>query len=182
MAIVNVITYYALMSEMLLFVLTLIPLSFISTSFRKRFMERTSTLFFNDYILWLGRILLFIVTTVLVDTLIRLRKMDQDIRTGKNIGKNGQIHDALTECQVKSKLFYSHRNMYMSLFALFMVLVLYVRMREIYSSLVKQEELDLLNSNFQKAKDELKLSKNLSLEKKEDVVEKSDNLDSKKKN
>ncbi|KAJ3225298.1 hypothetical protein HK099_007033 [Clydaea vesicula] len=63
--------------------------------------------------------------------------------------------------------------MYMSLFALFMVLVLYVRMREIYSSLVKQEELDLLNSNFQKAKDELKLSKNLSLEKKEDVQAKT---------
>lgn len=54
-------------------------------------------------------------------------------------------HESLLhEYQFKAKLYYSHRNLYISLFSIVMVLVLFVRGRDMYRVCVLEEELKSL--------------------------------------
>ncbi|KAI8609549.1 hypothetical protein BC830DRAFT_1150004 [Chytriomyces sp. MP71] len=73
---------------------------------------------------------------------MRLHRLDSELHQGEE--KEGHHHhhydSPLEEMQFKSKLFYSQRNMYLSLMSLFMTIVLYRRVRDIYQILHMQDD------------------------------------------
>ncbi|KAI9008309.1 B-cell receptor-associated protein 31-like-domain-containing protein [Gaertneriomyces semiglobifer] len=130
MSLFNRLVYYFLWVELAAFLLTLIPLGFIPLRRRKAFMHAVSNLAKKDAALWIGRLVLFVVGGVFIDTIQRLYRMETEYKEDPK-----QMSDTVSaELQHKVRLFYTQRNLYLSLFSMFMVLVLYRR-------LVYQEEL-----------------------------------------
>ncbi|KAJ3183571.1 hypothetical protein HDU85_002000 [Gaertneriomyces sp. JEL0708] len=129
--------YYFLWVELAAFLLTLIPLGFIPLRRRKAFMHAVSNLAKKDAALWIGRLVLFVVGGVFIDTIQRLYRMETEYKEDPK-----QMSDTVSaELQHKVRLFYTQRNLYLSLFSMFMVLVLYRRVSDLYLQLVYQEEL-----------------------------------------
>ncbi|KAJ3097177.1 hypothetical protein HDU97_005096 [Phlyctochytrium planicorne] len=139
MSIFNQITFFVLVAEISIYLITLIPLNFIPVHARKAFMQSSGKLLANDTVVWLARIVLLLVGGVFVDTVIRLRKLDSQLHE-RHDHQHSSIETTIEDLQYKTKLFYSQRNMYLSLTSLFLVIVLYRRIKDIYLTLQLQEE------------------------------------------
>ncbi|KAI8834315.1 hypothetical protein BC829DRAFT_71104 [Chytridium lagenaria] len=144
MSIFNQITFFVLISEIAIFLLSLVPLTFIPVRTRKAF--------------WIARIILLLVGGVFVDTVIRLQKLDSALHDRHDHGHTN-IESTIEDLQYKTKLFYSQRNMYLSLTSFSWLCrmihitsninsyhsVIYRRMKDIYVILQLQEEADSRN-------------------------------------
>ncbi|KAJ3013701.1 hypothetical protein HKX48_005611 [Thoreauomyces humboldtii] len=118
-------------------------------------MNSISTFTRSEPMVWTARIVFFVVAAVFADTVSRLIRMDSEVLHQDN-------NNPLGELQQKAKLvcssynedlsfrdvdtpwfcqFYTQRNLYLSLFAIFMVLVDYRRVRDVYLQLVYQEQI-----------------------------------------
>ncbi|KAJ3127320.1 hypothetical protein HK098_006499 [Nowakowskiella sp. JEL0407] len=62
------------------------------------------------------------------------------------------VEDRYEDLKRKAKKFYNHRNMYLSLFSLFMILVLYRRFKDIYDHVVYQEKIEQLQLELKNGK------------------------------
>ncbi|KAI8586804.1 B-cell receptor-associated protein 31-like-domain-containing protein [Geranomyces variabilis] len=143
MSLFNQLVYYLLLAELGLYLLTLVPLTFIPIPTRKRVMNSIASLSRAEPIIWTARILFFVVAGVFFDTVSRLYRMDVD--NLPHLDANGahfHTDSATTEAQKKARLFYTQRNLYLSLFAIFMILVDYRRVRDVYLQLVFQETIN----------------------------------------
>ncbi|KAJ3242920.1 hypothetical protein HDU78_001057 [Chytriomyces hyalinus] len=136
MSLFNQLAYYFLLAEMATFLILLVPLNFIPIRARKTAMEWAGLFLANETIVWLARIVLLAITGVFADTLVRLVKLDSDLHARSHA--EGHYDSPMAELQFKAKLFYSQRNMYLSLSALFMTLVLYRRVKDLYLVLILQ--------------------------------------------
>ncbi|KAI8843099.1 hypothetical protein BC829DRAFT_401046, partial [Chytridium lagenaria] len=94
------------------------------------------------FLLWIARIILLLVGGVFVDTVIRLQKLDSALHDRHDHGHTN-IESTIEDLQYKTKLFYSQRNMYLSLTSF--SCVIYRRMKDIYVILQLQEEADSRN-------------------------------------
>ncbi|KAJ3214869.1 hypothetical protein HDU67_001134 [Dinochytrium kinnereticum] len=139
MSIFNQITFFVLVAEIAVFLLSLIPLNFIPVRSRKAFMQWSGKALANDTVVWLARIVLLLVGGVFVDTIIRLQKLDSALHD-RHEHSHSSIESTIEDLQYKTKLFYSQRNMYLSLTSLFLVVVIYRRIKDIYLVLQLQEE------------------------------------------
>ncbi|KAI8610141.1 B-cell receptor-associated protein 31-like-domain-containing protein [Chytriomyces sp. MP71] len=144
MSIFNQLAFVMLIGEIAAYLILLIPMNFIPVRARKAAMNFGASILANDTIVWITRILLLVVGGVFADTLMRLHRLDSELHHGED--KEGHHHhhydSPLEEMQFKSKLFYSQRNMYLSLMSLFMTVVLYRRVRDIYQILHLQDASD----------------------------------------
>ncbi|KAI8611913.1 B-cell receptor-associated protein 31-like-domain-containing protein [Chytriomyces sp. MP71] len=136
MSLFNQITYLALVGEIAVFLALLVPLTFVPVSARKAAMEFGARAFKLDAVAWTGRVVLLAIGGVFVDTIVRLHKLDSDLHRGQD---HAHYDSPLHEMQYKSKLFYSQRNMYLSLMSLVMAVVLYRRVKDLYLILVLQD-------------------------------------------
>ncbi|KAI8831297.1 B-cell receptor-associated protein 31-like-domain-containing protein [Chytriomyces cf. hyalinus JEL632] len=145
MSIFNQITYFMLVAEIGTFLVLLVPMNFIPVRARKAAMNFGAKILTNDTVVWISRIILLIVGGVFADTLMRLQKLDSALHKGEE-GSEGHHHhhheSPLEELQFKSKLFYSQRNMYLSLMSLFMTVVIYRRVKDIYRILQLEDSED----------------------------------------
>ncbi|KAJ3059710.1 hypothetical protein HDU98_004332 [Podochytrium sp. JEL0797] len=133
MSIFNQLTYYVLVGELALFLILLIPFTFIPVRARKAAMNWIHKVLMNETVVWISRIVLLLVGGVFVDTLMRMQKLDADLHRRDDDEGHHRHHDSpLEELQFKSKLFYSQRNMYLSLMSLFMTIVIYRRVKDLY--------------------------------------------------
>ncbi|KAJ3163727.1 hypothetical protein HK101_000600 [Irineochytrium annulatum] len=137
----TIITFLVLCSEIVIFLLSLVPLNFIPVRSRKAFMQWSGKALANETVVWSARILLLLVGGVFVDTILRLQKLDTALHE-KHDHHHSTTESTLEDLQYKTKLFYSQRNMYLSLTSLFLVLVLYRRIKDIYLILQLQDEND----------------------------------------
>lgn len=94
----------------------------------------------NESIQWTIRVTLFIIFSVFLDTLFRLRNLSET--------HEHSDHDSLSDLQFKAKLFYTHRNMYLSMFSLFMVLVNYRRILDVFGGLSDKIEIEELKKEI----------------------------------
>ncbi|KAI8915284.1 B-cell receptor-associated protein 31-like-domain-containing protein [Powellomyces hirtus] len=145
MSLFNQLVYYLLIGELILYVSTLVPLSFVPIPTRKRIMNSISKLTQSEPVVWTARIVFFVVAGVFLDTVSRLYRMENE--TGvlhKDVAGTHHHHldnNPLSELQAKARLFYTQRNLYLSLFAIFMILVDYRRVRDVYLQLTYQEQI-----------------------------------------
>ncbi|KAJ3066698.1 hypothetical protein HDU98_010018 [Podochytrium sp. JEL0797] len=132
MSIFNQLTYYVLVGELALFLILLIPFTFIPIRARKSAMNWIHKVLTNETVVWISRIVFLLVGGVFVDTLMRMQKLDTELH--RRDDEDGHFHHGtpLEELQFKSKLFYSQRNMYLSLMSLFMTIVIYRRVKDLY--------------------------------------------------
>ena len=137
MSIFNQLTFSTLFIEIVFYVFLMFP---ISNFIRKKLLKFINFLLKNQQFQWLMRILLFICFAVFFDTFKKLLKISHEQQEFNKNKNNSQIHFDLL--QFKVNLFYSHRNLYLSLFSLFMVLVLYQRIKDISFIMKLQEELE----------------------------------------
>ncbi|KAI9339206.1 B-cell receptor-associated protein 31-like-domain-containing protein [Zopfochytrium polystomum] len=128
-----------LVTELVLYLISLIPLNFIPLRSRKAAVHAFSKGLANDTVKWLTRLLLLIVGGVFVDTISRLVRLDSSLQKHGHDHSHGLTESTLEDLQYKTKLFYSQRNMYLSVMSLFMVLVLFRRMKDVYLILQLQE-------------------------------------------
>ncbi|KAJ3156243.1 hypothetical protein HDU86_004007 [Geranomyces michiganensis] len=143
MSLFNQLVYYLLLAELGLYLLTLVPLTFVPIPTRKRIMHSIASLSRAEPIVWTARILFFVVAGVFFDTVTRLYRMDTDNLPHLDVnGAHYHTDSATTEAQKKARLFYTQRNLYLSLFAIFMILVDYRRVRDVYLQLVFQETIN----------------------------------------
>ncbi|KAI9204196.1 B-cell receptor-associated protein 31-like-domain-containing protein [Polychytrium aggregatum] len=145
MSLFNHLIYYALISEIVIFILLLVPLNFVPLKTRKYIFETVSQIVQHEYIVWAGRLFLVIVGGVFVDTINRLYRLEHD--HAHNHDHSAHEHNALAReayYDEKIKKLYNQRNMYMSLFSLFMVLVLYRRLKDIYEHILNQQRIRAL--------------------------------------
>ncbi|KAI9360824.1 B-cell receptor-associated protein 31-like-domain-containing protein [Zopfochytrium polystomum] len=140
MSIFNQITALLLAGELVAYLLSLVPLTFIPVRSRKAALHACAALLANDTVKWLSRLVLLIVAGVFVDTVSRLYRLDESLHKGHHHHEHGIGEATLEDLQYKTKLFYSQRNMYLSVASLFMILVLYRRMKDVYLILQLQEQ------------------------------------------
>ncbi|KAJ3298086.1 hypothetical protein HK104_011199 [Borealophlyctis nickersoniae] len=147
MSLFNQLVYFMLIGELSVFLLSLIPLHFIPLSTRKTLMNKVHRLLNHESVLWGSRIIVLIVFVVFADTVNRLYKISQEIHSHDHDGVHHHAqHGTLADIQYKSRLalgsqFYAQRNLYLSLFAIIMILVVYRRMKDIYIHLLLQEQI-----------------------------------------
>ncbi|KND02925.1 hypothetical protein, variant [Spizellomyces punctatus DAOM BR117] len=139
MSLFNQLVYYMLLTELTFYLLTLIPLSFIPIPTRKRIMNSISTLARKDPIVWTARVIFLVMALVFWDTVTRLYRMETEVHP-KEEGHHSHL-DPMADLQQKARRFYTQRNLYLSLFAIFMILVDYRRVKDLYLQLVYQEEI-----------------------------------------
>ncbi|KAJ3011663.1 UNVERIFIED_CONTAM: hypothetical protein HDU68_001584 [Siphonaria sp. JEL0065] len=143
MSIFNQLTYYVLIGELAIYLILLIPFTFIPVRARKAAMNFGGKILKNETVVWISRIVLLLVGGVFVDTLLRLQKLDTDLHKRDEGEGHHHHHDSpLEELQFKSKLFYSQRNMYLSLMSLFMTVVIYRRVKDLYLILHLEDSSD----------------------------------------
>ncbi|RKO92461.1 hypothetical protein BDK51DRAFT_48166 [Blyttiomyces helicus] len=129
---------------------------------RKSFMTSTGAILTNEYVVWFSRAILFIVGGVFLETLNRLRKIDAEAHKDDPADGSHHHHQHSTtgsaythlnssaslppgpstssaDLQHKVRLFYTQRNLYLSLFAMFMILVLWRRIKDIWAALNYEE-------------------------------------------
>ncbi|KAJ3353657.1 hypothetical protein HDU83_006566 [Entophlyctis luteolus] len=144
MSIFNQLTYFVLVVEIAAFLVLLVPLNFVPVKARKSAMQFGARILGLESVVWVSRIILLVVGAVFADTLMRLQRLDADLHA-KDAHDNDHHHHydtPLEELQFKSKLFYSQRNMYLSLMSLFMTIVLYRRVKDLYLILSLQDAQD----------------------------------------
>ncbi|ORY37766.1 hypothetical protein BCR33DRAFT_769590 [Rhizoclosmatium globosum] len=153
MSIFNQLTYYVLLAELGIYLILLIPFTFIPIRARKAAMEFGNKILRNETVVWISRIILLLVGGVFVDTLLRMQKLDSELHR-RDEGDNHHHHheSPLEELQFKSKLFYSQRNMYLSLMSLFMTLVIYRRVKDLYLILQLEDSSDSQNTTIKNLK------------------------------
>ena len=142
MTLFNQLTFFALIAEIVIFVASLLPTRFISAKKRTEAFDVLSKLSMNEHVQWTSKIILFIILGVFVDTVMRLMRLESDSKDEHSFHQSSE--SAFVELQHKSKRFYAQRNLYLSSFTLFMMLVLYVRFTELYHSASMQMELEAL--------------------------------------
>ncbi|KAJ3158670.1 hypothetical protein HDU86_002635 [Geranomyces michiganensis] len=143
MSLFNQLVYYLLLAELGLYLLTLVPLTFVPIPTRKRIMNSIASLSRAEPIVWTARVVFFVVAGVFFDTVTRLYRMDTDNLPQLDVnGAHYHADSAVSEAQKKARLFYTQRNLYLSLFAIFMILVNYCRVRDVYLQLVFQETIN----------------------------------------
>ncbi|KAI9106174.1 B-cell receptor-associated protein 31-like-domain-containing protein [Phlyctochytrium arcticum] len=158
MSLFNQIVYYLLLAELAFFVVSLVPLTFIPIATRRRLMDRVSALATKQPVVWAARILFFVVTLVFCDTLNRLYKMESEYTKEEQIAHPGHpTRDALADLQQKARRFYTQRNLYLSLFAMLMVLVNYFRMKDLYVQLLYQQQIADLKNNVRLMKQQVEV-------------------------
>ncbi|KAJ3387726.1 High affinity cAMP-specific and IBMX-insensitive 3',5'-cyclic phosphodiesterase 9A [Entophlyctis sp. JEL0112] len=137
-------TYFVLTTEIAVYLVLLVPLNFVPVKARKSAMQFGAHILRLESVVWISRILLLIVGAVFADTLMRLQRLDSDLHAKEAHGHDHHHHyeTPLEELQFKSKLFYSQRNMYLSLMSLFMTIVLYRRVQDLYLILSLQDAQD----------------------------------------
>ncbi|TPX58158.1 hypothetical protein SpCBS45565_g08061 [Spizellomyces sp. 'palustris'] len=109
-------------------------------------MNSISTLARKDPIVWTARVVFLVMTLVFWDTVTRLYRMETEVHP-KEEGHHSHM-DPMADLQQKARRFYTQRNLYLSLFAIFMILVDYRRVKDLYLQLVYQEEIvDLKKKN-----------------------------------
>ncbi|KAJ1569742.1 Calcineurin subunit B [Cladochytrium tenue] len=135
------ITYYVLIAEVAVYLLSLVPLGFVPVRSKKQALHWLSGALNNETVKWLWRMILLVVAGVFVDTISRLLRLDSSLRD--HHGPGGHAHSVtettIEDLQYKTKLFYSQRNLYLSVMSLFMVLVLFRRMKDVFLILQLQE-------------------------------------------
>ncbi|KAH6560704.1 hypothetical protein BASA62_010314 [Batrachochytrium salamandrivorans] len=142
MSLFNKLTYYMLWVEVALYLASLLPLSFLTAKTRRDGMNWIVKITSNEYAIWTCRIILMIIAGVFADNVLRLLRLD-----GENHDSNAHHHNHHSgaefayDLQSKYQRFYSQRNVYMSAFTLFMILVLYRRFLDMYR--ITQLELDV---------------------------------------
>ncbi|KAI8821688.1 B-cell receptor-associated protein 31-like-domain-containing protein [Fimicolochytrium jonesii] len=158
MSLFNQLVYYMLVGELIVYLLTLVPLSFLPIQTRKNMMNLVSRAARSEPVVWTARIVFFIVAGVFLDTVNRLYRMEVELHStaaaldaaandmmGQNVGAAHHHHvidsNPLARLEQKARLFYAQRNLYLSLFAIFMILVDYRRIRDVYLQLSYQEEI-----------------------------------------
>ncbi|KAJ8324586.1 protein localization to endoplasmic reticulum exit site [Batrachochytrium dendrobatidis] len=142
MSLFNKLTYYVLWIEVLFYLLSLIPLSFIAAKTRKDAMNWFGKISSNEYAVWTARIALLIISGVFADNVLRLFKLESETHDhGHHHNHHSGSSEYTMELQSKYQRFYSQRNVYMSAFTLFMILVLYRRFMDVYR--IIQLELDI---------------------------------------
>lgn len=123
-------------------------------------MIKSNSFLKNETLRWSIRITILIIVSVFLDTLFRLRRMENEMQRDR---LDHIDHDTLTDLQYKTKLFYTHRNMYLSMFSLFMVVVLSRRMADIYQHLTDTDIILEMKKEILEFKDErLKMKFNIS--------------------
>ncbi|KAJ3029842.1 hypothetical protein HK097_005708, partial [Rhizophlyctis rosea] len=144
MSLFNQLVYYLLIAELSIYLATLVPLHFVPVQTRKTLMNRSHALLKHESIIWGGRIILFVTAGVFFDTLNRLYKIDAELHQDDHDGHHhhhvNAVSGTMGDLQHKARLFYAQRNLYLSLFAIFMILVLYRRVKDIYLHLIFQEQ------------------------------------------
>lgn len=138
MSLLNKVTYHVLLLELFCYVITLMPLSFLSVSMKQTLYASVRTLLSYQVSQWILRLILLIILTVLGDTLIRLHRLETE---PQNI-----LYSPL-DLSAKTSLFYTHRNLYLSLFTLVMALVLYRRCADLSVILDLQQRLTATTTN-----------------------------------
>ncbi|KAJ3332079.1 hypothetical protein HDU76_001342 [Blyttiomyces sp. JEL0837] len=106
----------------------------------------------NETVVWISRILLLVVGGVFVDTLMRLHKLDETLHE-RHDHHHSPAESTIEDLQYKTKLFYSQRNMYLSVMSLFMV----VRFRDIYEVLHLQEKVETDSVTLKAMKQQIEL-------------------------
>ncbi|KAJ3414689.1 hypothetical protein HDV05_006224 [Chytridiales sp. JEL 0842] len=145
------------MSEVSLFLVSLIPLTFIPVSSRKSMMKYCAKGLKSEFITWSGRFILLLVGFVFIDTLRRLHSLDSALHDRHEHHGHNHAESPLEDLQYKTKLFYSQRNMYLSAMSLFMVVVLYRRMKDIYQILQLQEAEETGKVTIKALKDQINI-------------------------
>ncbi|KAI9328499.1 B-cell receptor-associated protein 31-like-domain-containing protein [Obelidium mucronatum] len=158
MSIFNQLTYYVLVGELAIYLILLIPFTFIPVRARKAAMQFGGKVLKNETVVWISRIVLLLVGGVFVDTLTRLQKLDGDLHRRDSEDGHHHHHDSpLEELQFKSKLFYSQRNMYLSLMSLFMTIVIYRRVKDLYLILHLEDSTDSDKTTIKNLKQQKRL-------------------------
>ncbi|KAI8805540.1 B-cell receptor-associated protein 31-like-domain-containing protein [Cladochytrium replicatum] len=144
--------YYSLITEVVIYLLTLIPLTFIPLRFRRTSLDTAGKLVAHPLFQRGAQVLLFVVALTFADTLLRLYNMEVEFHGAHDEAGAGDKHKhthtetAYEDLAHKSKKFYAHRNLYLSLFTLFMVLVLYRRFNDLYIQVTLEERIKVLES------------------------------------
>ncbi|KAJ3111251.1 hypothetical protein HK100_002749 [Physocladia obscura] len=135
-------TYVVLIGEIATYLVLLIPMTFIPVRARKSAMQFGGRILSNESVVWVSRIIFLLVASVFADTLLRLQRLDSELHSRDSDSSHHHHDSPLEEIQFKSKLFYSQRNMYLSLMSLFMIIVVYRRVKDIYLILHLQDSQD----------------------------------------
>ncbi|KAJ3088237.1 hypothetical protein HK100_008102, partial [Physocladia obscura] len=135
-------TYVVLICEIATYLVLLVPMTFIPVRARKSAMQFGGRILSNESVVWVSRIIFLLVASVFADTLLRLQRLDSELHLRDSDSSHHHHDSPLEEIQFKSKLFYSQRNMYLSLMSLFLTIVVYRRVKDIYLILHLQDSQD----------------------------------------
>ncbi|TPX41611.1 hypothetical protein SeLEV6574_g06004 [Synchytrium endobioticum] len=145
------IVYIVLVLEITIYLfITIVPLTFIPISVRKKAISAARAFLNNRQISFFFQFIMLICVLLLSDTIRRLVHLE---RVSAKHDANPVVDT--TGCaalKVFSDKFYAQRNLYLSGFSVFMVLVLHQRLSDIYVKLDLQERNEHLGKEIKKMK------------------------------
>ncbi|TPX51517.1 hypothetical protein SeMB42_g01893 [Synchytrium endobioticum] len=151
MSLFNQIVYIVLVLEITIYLfITIVPLTFIPISVRKKAISAARAFLNNRQISFFFQFIMLICVLLLSDTIRRLVHLE---RVSAKHDANPVVDT--TGCaalKVFSDKFYAQRNLYLSGFSVFMVLVLHQRLSDIYVKLDLQERNEHLGKEIKKMK------------------------------
>ncbi|KAI9348755.1 hypothetical protein DFJ73DRAFT_427830 [Zopfochytrium polystomum] len=139
MSLFDQIAFLVLVAEISLYLASLVPLTFLPVRVRTASLNYGAKFFQLETVKWLTRLLLIIDSGVLADTTVRLTLLELSLHDAHGQHVGGVSEGGLEDIQFKNRLFYSQRNLFLSIMSLFMFIVVVRRMKDVYALLQSQE-------------------------------------------